>query len=117
MKRSELTAEITTVDSPCNTPSNWGEHYIVIDKTAASEAMVGCDFENEDGTRMMADQFESQLTENDIEGIFKHTDGGGMFYAIGTDGRYIHTANPDECTDGLLQVFGKWQSFDDEEDA
>ena len=40
MKRSELTTEITTVDSPCNTPSNWGVHYVVIDKTAASEAMV-----------------------------------------------------------------------------
>jgi hypothetical protein len=116
MKRSELTTEITTVDSPCNTPSNWGEHYIVIDKTSASETMVGCEFENDDGTRMTADDFKNQLNENDIEGIFKHPDDGGMFYAIGTDGQYIQVSNPDECTDGLLQTFGKWQSFDDETD-
>jgi hypothetical protein len=39
----------------------------------------------------------------------------GKYYALNDD-RYIECDDPKTCSDGLLAMRGKWQSFDDEEE-
>ena len=124
MKRSELKNEIET--GLRITPDNWGETYIISNKDAACEAMVSAFGEG------MSQDYENQL--DDVETKIDHSifELNGKFYAVqepyhynsgygrmkpATDLMYIECDDPKTVTDGLVAVHGKWQSFDDEDDA
>ena len=105
MKRSELKNEIKSgLRMTCG---SWGESYIMIDESAAFDAMVASF--GEDAAAYEA-QRDDERGGTDIA-IFELN---GAYYAVDDDS-YIKCDDPAKCTDGLLGMHGKWQSFDDEE--
>lgn len=107
MKRSELKNEIESgIRMTC---ASWGESYLMINESAAFEAMVNSfggnvdDYEN---------QRNAELGDTDIS-IYELD---GKYYAVNDD-RYIECGNPAECPeDGCLEMHEQWQDFDDEEE-
>jgi hypothetical protein len=121
MKRSELKNEIESgIRMTCG---SWGESYLMIDESAAFDAMT----QSFGGS---ATEYKNQRDEErgDVDiSIFKLNE---KYYAVNPqyeslsggrsrelDSVYIECDDPSKCYDGLLSMHGKWESFDDEEDV
>jgi hypothetical protein len=104
-----------------HTPESWGEPYLVIDESAACDMMSNCF-----GGEMEAADYQAQLDEIDVEHTIYELN--GRYYAVedphmintgwgcmrwNNDRQYVECENPSNCTDGLLETIGQWQSFDD----
>jgi len=104
MKRSELKNEVESgLRLTCG---SWGEAYIMIDESAAFDAMVSS-FGGE------ASEFEAQRDDEKGGTDVSIFELNGEFYAVDNDdGSYIKCDDPAKCTDGILGMCGKWQSFE-----
>jgi NAD-dependent dihydropyrimidine dehydrogenase PreA subunit len=104
VKRAELKNEIESgIRMTCG---SWGEAYLMIDESAAFEAMV-------EAFGGIDSQYEAQRNAEKGDDNISIFELGGKFYAVNGD-RYIECKNPeDECPDGLLQMIGNWQEFDE----
>ena len=105
MKRSELKNEIESgIRMTCG---SWGESYLMLDEQAAFEAMV----ESFGGD---AGDYEKQRDEERGDDDISIYEINGKFYAV-SEGKFIECDNPKTCESGLLDMHGKWESFDDED--